>query len=65
MELLLSQTGKIYSNEDIVLHFQSLGENIDAPNIRKLVSKLRKKIPEKSLESIYGIGYKVIAYHKV
>lgn len=58
IELLLSSFGKIYSNEDIVTHYISKGESIDASNIRKLVSKLRKKLPQDSLESIYGIGYK-------
>ncbi len=60
LELLSLSAGKIYSNEDIVLHYKSLNESIDSNNIRKLVSKLRKKLPEKSLESIYGVGYKVI-----
>ena len=64
MELLTSNIGKIYSNDDIVNYYSSVEENIDASNIRKLVSKLRKKLPEDSLESIYGIGYKFIPYYK-
>lgn len=60
IELLISSFGKIYSNEGIVSHYVSSGESIDASNIRKLVSKLRKKLPKKSLQSIYGIGYKFI-----
>ncbi len=63
IELLLKSLGKIYSNEEISLHYTSLDEIIDASNIRKLVSKLRKKLPEGSLESIYGIGYKLIPYY--
>ena len=63
MELLASHIGKIYSNEDIVSHFESINESIDSANIRKLVSKLRKKLPENSLESIYGIGYKLLSYY--
>ena len=62
IELLTLNLGKIYSNEDIVLHYNSLEENIDPANIRKLVSKLRKKLPQNCLESIYGIGYKFIPY---
>ncbi len=62
LELLLSSLGKIFSNDDIVGYFSSVGESIDPANIRKLVSKLRKKLPENSLESIYGIGYKFLAY---
>ena len=63
IELLISSLGKIYSNEEIVQHYASLNEIIDPSNIRKLVSKLRKKLPENSLESIYAIGYKFIPYN--
>ena len=62
LELLTSSLGKIYSNEEIVTYYNSLNENIDSANIRKLVSKLRKKLPEHSLESVYGIGYKLVPY---
>jgi DNA-binding response OmpR family regulator len=60
IELLISNIGKIYSNEDIVQHYAMLEENIDSTNIRKLVSKLRKKLPKNTIESIYGIGYKIV-----
>ena len=63
MQLLTTNSGKIYSNEEIVAHYSSVGESIDAKNIRKLVSKLRKKLPENCLESIYGIGYKIVPYY--
>jgi len=63
IELLISSLGKIYSNEEIVEHYASLNEIMDPSNIRKLVSKLRKKLPEDSLESIYAIGYKFIPYN--
>lgn len=62
IELLLKEGNKIYSNEEIVDYFASLSEKIDPQNIRKLVSKLRKKLPENSLESIYGVGYRIIPY---
>ena len=63
LELLLQEGNKIHSNEEIVEHFASLSEKIDPQNIRKLVSKLRKKLPENSLESIYGVGYRIIPYN--
>ena len=59
LDLLTFNIGKIYSNEEIVAYYNSLNENIDAQNIRKLVSKIRKKLPTDSLESIYGVGYKI------
>ena len=61
LDILTSQTGKIFSNEDIVNYYLTQEENIDAQNIRKLVSKLRKKVPENSIESVYGIGYRAIS----
>ena len=63
IQQLTTNLGKIYSNEDIVTFYTSLNENIDAKNIRKLVSKLRKKLPEDSLESIYGVGYRLISFY--
>lgn len=62
MQQLSTNIGKIYSNEDIVSNYNSFNEKIDAQNIRKLVSKLRKKLPDNCLESIYGIGYRVVPY---
>ncbi len=64
IELLSAQFGKIYSNENIVAYYNDLEETIDPANIRKLVSKLRKKLIENCVESIYGIGYKMLPYYK-
>jgi DNA-binding response OmpR family regulator len=64
IELLISNIGKIYSNEEIVKYYTRKKEKIDSTNIRKLVSKLRKKLPENYLKSIYGVGYKFIPYYK-
>ena len=64
IQLLTTGLGKIYSNEDIVANYLTFDESIDAQNIRKLVSKLRKKLPEDSLESIYGIGYRFIPFYE-
>lgn len=60
LQLLCTSIGKIYSNEDITRHYGELDENLDMVNIRKLVSKLRKKMPENSIESIYGVGYRLL-----
>ena len=62
MKLLTSNVGKIYSNDDIVSNYIALNETLDYQNIRKLVSKLRKKLPKDTLESIYGVGYKITPY---
>lgn len=62
MQLITTNVGKIYSNNDIVSTYIANGENLDTQNIRKLLSKLRKKLPENILESIYGIGYRIVPY---
>lgn len=64
LEVLTKQIGKIHSNDEIVTYFTSLNETIDPQNIRKLVSKLRKKLPVDSLESIYGVGYRINPYYQ-
>ncbi len=62
MQFLCNNIGKIYSNEDISEHYTSHNENLDASNIRKLVSKLRKKLPVNTIESLYGVGYRIIPF---
>ncbi len=62
MQLLSQNIGKIYTNEDIVSFYISNNDKIDATNIRKLVSKLRKKLPKKCIESIYGVGYRLLPF---
>ncbi|QOY51113.1 response regulator transcription factor [Candidatus Sulfurimonas baltica] len=62
LQILIQNIGKIYSNEDITAHYCSLNECLDTTNIRKLVSKLRKKLPDNCIESIYGIGYRLTPY---
>ena len=62
IQLLTSEIGKIYSNEDISAYYVSHNENLDSTNIRKLVSKLRKKLPENSIESLYGVGYRLVPF---
>ena len=32
-------------------------EDISIDSVKKLVSNLRKKLPEKCLKSVYGLGY--------
>lgn len=60
LQLLSDKIGMIHSNEDITSHYNELNENLDIVNIRKLVSKLRKKLPENSIESIYAVGYRMV-----
>ena len=61
LDLLSTEVGKIYSNETIVAYYKSFDSTIDGDNIRKLVSKLRKKLPLNTIESVYGVGYRLVS----
>jgi len=62
MQLLTNEIGKIFSNDEISSYYISYGETLDAANIRKLVSKLRKKLPKNTIESLYGVGYRLLPF---
>lgn len=59
LQILTNHTGKIYSNEEITAFYIASHESLDTINIRKLVSKLRKKLSSEFIESVYGIGYRI------
>lgn len=58
LQLMIQKVGKIYKNEEVAEFYEKNGAHIDMHNIRKLVSKMRKKLPEGVVESIYGVGYR-------
>jgi len=58
MQLLVLKEAQICTNEDIMQDFYAKGVDINEKSIRNLVFKLRKKLPEKVIGSIYGMGYK-------
>ncbi len=62
LNILTADRVKIVTTEEIVQKFQNLNESIDPQNIRKLISKLRKKLPKDTIESIYGVGYRVLSF---
>ena len=59
MQLFADKEGKVCSNDDIMQDFYGHGIDIAEKSIRNLVFKLRKKLPIKSISSIYGMGYKL------
>ncbi len=61
MLLLGERANSISTNKIIMNHFYDYGININEENIRKLIFKFRKKIPKESIDTIYGIGYKLLA----
>lgn len=59
LRLLCEQDEAVCTNQDIIDHFHQWGMTIEEENIRKIIFKLRKKLPENVVKSIYGLGYKL------
>lgn len=58
-ELLLSKKDKIFLIDEIIDYLWEDGV-ADITNLKNIISRLRKKLPEISIENIYGLGYKII-----
>jgi len=58
--LFISKINQVVSNDDIVsvLYDNMIDINID--NVRKLMYKLRQKLPKNFIQSIHGIGYRIV-----
>jgi len=59
LELLVQNINYIVSSDSIVNFFEHNNIEIKAENIRKTMHKLRLKLPENSIESLYSIGYRI------
>jgi len=60
MQLLVEKVEQVCTGDDIMHHFYLEGIDLSEKSIRNLVFKLRKKLPSRAIESIYGMGYKLI-----
>ena len=58
MQLLVQKSEQVCTNDDIMQDFYNNGVDISEKSIRNLVFKLRKKLPDSAIMSIYGMGYK-------
>ena len=61
LKLFINKEEEVCTNEMVMDIFYYHSIDISEHNIRNLVFKLRKKIPEKCISSIYGLGYKFIS----
>ncbi len=59
MKFIFSRLDYMCTNEDIINYFYSKNINISENSIRNLVFKLRKKLPSSTIDTIYGMGYKL------
>ena len=58
MQLLVQKGGQVCTNGDIMQDFYANNIDISEKSIRNIVFKLRKKLPDSAINSIYGMGYK-------
>jgi len=58
LQFFFSKVEQVCTGQNIIDYFYSHTIEISEKNIRNLVFKLRKKIPEKCIVNIYGLGYK-------
>ena len=59
IELFMQKINLTISNEDIVSYLYTNMIDINVDNVRKLLYKLRKKLPQELIVGIHGIGYKI------
>lgn len=59
MEILTSKFEKVCSTDDILNHFYINNIDISSESLRGMTMRLRKKLPDKTLSSIYGLGYRL------
>jgi len=58
MQFFIIKQEHICTNQHIIDYFYGEDIDISEKNIRNLVFKLRKKIPESCILNVYGLGYK-------
>lgn len=60
VELLLSNSQRIFSLEEIEYFVWRDNENPSTQAIKNLINRLRKKLPKSLIKNHYGIGYQII-----
>ena len=63
MELLTKKFEQVCSTDEILNHFYLNTIDVSSDNLRGMMMRLRKKLPEKALTSIYGMGYRLSSVH--
>lgn len=59
ISLLLQVEDKTYSIDEIIRTLWGDDISADITNLKNVISRLRKKVPELIIENIYGLGYKI------
>ncbi len=59
LDLLFNNISTNLSYDDIILHLWDSFETDKINSVKTLIKNLRKKLPEDTIENIYGFGYKI------
>ncbi len=62
MDLFSEHLDKVCSIDDILNYFFLNNIDISAENVRSSITRLRKKLPQNSITSVYGLGYKLSSH---
>lgn len=60
LEVLLSKLNQSVSNDEIVNYLYLYSKDVSLENVRKLMYKLRQKLPKELIENVHGFGYRII-----
>lgn len=63
MELLTTKFEQVCSTDEILHHFYLNTIDLNSDNLRGMMMRLRKKLPDNVLTSIYGMGYRLSSIH--
>lgn len=60
VDTILGNNGRIYTVEELIdiIWFEEFDVNADIRNLKNIISRLRKKVPNLHIKNIYGMGYK-------
>lgn len=61
LELLLKTPEKTHTNEEVLIYLwkDDLDKSPDIANLKNIISRFRKKVPDLNIENIYGFGYRI------
>ncbi|MDY0234028.1 MAG: response regulator transcription factor [Sulfurimonas sp.] len=60
LEVLILALNQSVSNDEIVNYLYLFSKDVSLDNVRKLVYKLRQKLPHELIQNVHGIGYRIV-----
>ncbi|EQB40373.1 hypothetical protein M947_00830 [Sulfurimonas hongkongensis] len=60
LEIMLSKLNQSVSNDEIVNYLYLSSKDVSLDNVRKLVYKLRQKLPRELIKNVHGLGYRIV-----